>query len=85
MTRFTDFNVVTVTGPQGQPMNAPANSLIAFTAHAFRELLDETEARTGVWEFRVDAPTPGGGVASARMFFSGTDLLSVRAMSKVVV
>jgi hypothetical protein len=81
MTRYRDFNVVTVQNPQGQPMQAPADSLIAFTAQRFRELGD----KSGVWEFRVEAPTkPGAPTAMARLYLCGEDILTVRALSKVM-
>ena len=84
MTRYQDFNIVTVQGPNGQPVNAPANSLISFTAQRFRELTDEG-GRTDTWEFRVDVPTGAGAPpTSARMYLAGRDLLLVRALSAVV-
>jgi len=86
LTRHRDFNVVEVRNAQGQPMSAPADSLIAFTAQSFRELKSsDGVSSTGVWEFRVEAPTkPGAPAASARMFLSGSDILTIRALSKVV-
>lgn len=80
-----DFNVVEVQAPDGRPMSAPADSLIAFTAHAFRELKDGSDL-SGVWEFRVDLPMKKEGAppAQARMFVCGEDILTVRTPSKVL-
>lgn len=87
MTRVEDFNVVTVQNQQGQPMRAPARSLIVFTAMAFRELGDKSgkaSFQSGVWEFRVEAPTkPGSAPTMARLFVAGEDILTIRAPSAI--
>lgn len=90
MTRLADFNVVTVEGPGG-PVAAPANSLIAFTAMSFRELHvgapdSVSHSRSDVWEFRVQTPTTEGAPPTwATMYLAGSDILLVRAPSKVAI
>ena len=89
MTRLSDFNVVTVQDPQGNPMSAPANSLVAFTAQSFRELSREgpvegVEEPCDVWEFRVQTPGRDSAPSTwALMYLSGADIFLVRAPSKV--
>lgn len=78
ITRVMDFNVQTLTGPDGKEVTVPANSLIAFTAVAWRELGDKSD----LWEFRTMIPSEAGQV-SALMYFHGTDLFTVRAMSRI--
>lgn len=73
--RLTDFDVVTLQGPGGQPTAVPATPLIGFTAMAFREV----QAESDVWEFRVMA---GEGIKL--IYLDGSDLLLVRAPSKVM-
>jgi hypothetical protein len=83
MTRLSDFNVVEVQGPQG-PMPAPANSLVAFTAQAFRELLDGRGRGHDVWEFRVRQSTPAG-PTTALLYIAAKDIFLIRAPSKVAL
>ena len=77
MTRLTDFNLQEVTGPGGNQVEVPTNSLVAFTALSFRELGDSDE-----WEFSVLAPSKVGQV-KAYIYLSGKDIFLIRAQSKV--
>jgi len=76
MLRAMDFNIQQVDGPKGK-MEIPANTLIAFTAQRFRELGDSDE-----WEFTTTMQSQAGPVKSY-IYVSGTDILMVRASSKV--
>ncbi|RLB68623.1 MAG: hypothetical protein DRH08_00185 [Deltaproteobacteria bacterium] len=75
-TRVIDFNVITMTAPNGQAQHVPASTLISLTADSFREVDEGSD----VWEFRVT------GEKGERQFlyFAGADLLTVRAASKVL-
>jgi len=85
MTRLSAFNMVEVEAPGGgPPQTAGANSLVAFTAMTFREVMDDEGMPTDAWEFRVPSAAPGGARATALMFVSGADIFVIRAMSKVV-
>ena len=75
-TRVTDFNVITMTAPNGQAQHVPANTLISLTADSFREVDEGSD----VWEFRVT----GDKGERQFMYFAGSDLLTVRAASKVL-
>lgn len=79
--RVTDFNLMTVQGPDGRPAAIPAASLIDFTAQAFREI----GAGSDLWEFRVMSQTePDGPAAAKHIYIDGSDLLLVRAPCKVL-
>lgn len=78
MTRTMDFNVQTLMGPDGKEVTVPANSLIAFTAVSWRELGEDTD----VWEFRTLMQAEAGPV-NALMYFHGTDLFTIRVMSRI--
>lgn len=96
-TRLQDFNILNMMGPNKEPVSVPAQSLVAFTAQSFREVTQEQQVvvesddptdeghretetiGVDVWEFRVQ--TPEG--TFARMFLDGSDILFVRAPSKV--
>lgn len=81
LTRVRDFNIQTVEGPDGKAVTVPADTLVAFTAQAFREL---SNADGGdVWEFQTMMPTAGG-PARAMIYLRGEDLFMVRALSKVL-
>lgn len=84
LTTKTDFNVITVEGPRG-PMEAPANSLVVFTAFSFRELLHDS-VPCDVWEFRVQSATkPGAPPTWAMLYLAGVDIFLIRTPSKVAV
>jgi len=77
LTRVMDFNLQQIVGPQGQPMEYPANTLIAFKALAFREV-----GESDLWEFRTQEPSEAGPV-SALLYLRGEDIFLIRALSKV--
>jgi len=79
MTRVTDFNIQTVTGPNGDPIDVPATTLVAFSAVSFRELGDNTDE----WEFVTMVPSRSGEPAKAYVYLSGADIFMIRAMSRV--
>ena len=65
----------------GRPASVPATALIDFTAQAFREV----EKDSDVWEFRVMGKTsPGAPTAAMQIYIAGSDLVLVRAPSKVL-
>jgi len=78
ITRMMDFNVQTLAGPDGKEVTVPANSLIAFTAVAWRELGENSD----LWEFRTMRQS-GAGPVFALMYFHGTDLFTARVMSRI--
>lgn len=79
MTRTRDFNIQTVTAPDGRQVDMPADTLVAFSAVSFRELGEGSD----IWEFRTMMKSEAGPVA-ALMYWHGEDILTVRAMSKVL-
>ncbi len=77
LTKMRDFNIQTVEN-DGKMVTVPADTLVAFTAQAFREIGD-----SDVWEFQTTVPTPGG-PARALIYVRGDDLFMVRCLSKVL-
>jgi hypothetical protein len=87
MTRVMDFNVQTMQDPEGQQIDVTANTLVAFNAGSFRELMDTdlagTETGTDVWEFRTSRPLEGGAVAQDRIYVRGEDIFMLRTPSQL--
>lgn len=80
LTRVTDFNLQLLKGPNGEAVEYPANTLVAFKAVAFREI--RAEDSTDVWEFRTVEDTEAGPV-NMLLYLRGEDIFLVRAVSKV--
>lgn len=79
MTRFKDFNVITMADQKGEQRDVPAESLITFSATQFREL----EEGSDVWEFRTMGASDTGTPAPRLMYLRGQDILIVRATPQV--
>ena len=84
MTRHSDFNMIEVEDGGGDRRSIPAMQLVAFVATDYREV----GASSDVWEFHSTMPagpaTPAGQpVIKTRTFLRGTDILMVRAVSKL--
>ena len=58
LTRVRDFNIQTVEGPDGKAVTVPADTLVAFTAQAFRQL-SNADGGDG-WEVHTLLPPAGG-------------------------
>ena len=84
--RRDDFNVVQVMSDKGEPMNAPARTLIVVQARSYRELpkSDGDDHSSDIWELRVSEQSPAG-VVLAMIYVHGEDILCVKAMSKVAL
>lgn len=76
--RAADFNITEMTDASGRKQNVPANTLVAFTAQAFRNIGEDH------WEFRVAAMTGGGEPTAGLLYVHGTDILTCRLLSKVL-
>ncbi len=82
--RQSDFQVIEVNRPDGTTMPAPANALVNFLAHSFREMHVDGEP-TGIWEFTVNSPAPAGQSQRARVFVESKDILYVKVASRLEV
>jgi len=85
LTRLRDFNIQTVQGPKGAPVDVPADTLIAFMATSFRELLDDDQTGSDVWAFRTTQPLEGGAAAVHHVYLRGDDVFMLRVPSQVAV
>lgn len=79
MTRHKDFNMMTVANAKGDPVDIAGESLITFSATAFREI----EEGSDVWEFRTMGAADTGAPTPRLMYVRGRDILIVRSTPQV--
>ena len=77
MTKFKDFNIMTVANQKGEPVDVSADTLVTFTAGAFREIKDD------IWEFRTASGPEDGPSLPRLIYLRGEDILLVRTTAQV--